>query len=71
MAISKGEVFGLLGTNGAGKTTMFKMLTGEITPTYGEFYLQGVSINRNMKRAMRSVGYCQQFDALIDELTVK
>lgn len=44
-AIEKGEVFGLLGVNGAGKSTTFKMLAGEITSTSGESYFNGLKIS--------------------------
>jgi ATP-binding cassette subfamily A (ABC1) protein 3 len=43
--IAKGEVFGLLGVNGAGKSTTFKMLAGEITSTSGESYFNGLKIS--------------------------
>jgi ATP-binding cassette subfamily A (ABC1) protein 3 len=44
-AIQKGEVFGLLGVNGAGKSTTFKMLAGEITSTSGESFFNGLKIS--------------------------
>lgn len=44
-AIQRGEVFGLLGVNGAGKSTTFKMLAGEITSTAGESYFNGFKIS--------------------------
>jgi ATP-binding cassette, subfamily A (ABC1), member 3 len=44
-AIERGEVFGLLGVNGAGKSTTFKMLAGEITSTAGESYFNGLKIS--------------------------
>lgn len=40
-AVNKGECFGLLGVNGAGKTTSFKILTGEVVPSHGEAYVNG------------------------------
>ena len=39
--VEKGTVFSLLGTNGAGKSTIFKMLTGNVYPSMGEAYIQG------------------------------
>ena len=42
--ITKGECFALLGVNGAGKTTVFKMLTGDINPTSGKAYIKGYKI---------------------------
>lgn len=47
--VSKGHVFGLLGINGAGKTTMFKMLTSEIHPTQGDAYFKGLNANDQLK----------------------
>ena len=44
------ECFGLLGVNGAGKTTCFKMLTGEIPPSKGSAYVQGLCINKDMAK---------------------
>ena len=70
-AIQKGEVFGLLGVNGAGKSTTFKMLAGEITSTSGESFFNGLKISQNLDRVRESLGYCPQFDALIENLTVR
>ena len=44
------ECFGLLGVNGAGKTTIFKMLTGEVAPSVGDAYVQGLSIRKDMAK---------------------
>jgi len=49
LGVRRGECFGLLGINGAGKTTTFKMLTGDIDVSYGDAYLDGFSIRKNMK----------------------
>jgi ATP-binding cassette subfamily A (ABC1) protein 3 len=70
-AVKKGEVFGLLGVNGAGKTTTFKMLAGEITSTAGDSYFNGLKISDNLDKVREGLGYCPQFDALIENLTVK
>lgn len=67
--VKAGECFGLLGVNGAGKTTTFKMLTGDIGPTSGNAYVDGLSITQHMHAIQRIIGYCPQFDALIDQLT--
>lgn len=45
-AVSKGECFGLLGVNGAGKSTTFNMLTGILYPTKGNFFINGHSLNK-------------------------
>ena len=68
---TQGECFGLLGINGAGKTTTFKMLTGDIGATAGDAHLAGYSVTWSLKDAQRVFGYCPQFDALIDQLTVR
>lgn len=70
-AVSKGEVFGLLGVNGAGKTTTFKILAGEIISTSGESYFGGLKISENLSTIRKNLGYCPQFDALIENLTVR
>lgn len=69
--VKKGEVFGLLGVNGAGKTTTFKMLAGEIISTSGESYFCGLKISENLDRIRKNLGYCPQFDALVENLTVR
>jgi ATP-binding cassette, subfamily A (ABC1), member 3 len=68
--IKKGEVFGLLGVNGAGKTTTFKMLSGEVTSTAGDSYFKGLKISENLSSIREDLGYCPQFDALVDNLSV-
>ncbi|XP_030067809.1 phospholipid-transporting ATPase ABCA3 [Microcaecilia unicolor] len=69
LAVNKGECFGLLGFNGAGKTTTFKMLTGDETITAGDAYVEGHSILTNIKKVQQRIGYCPQFDALLDHMT--
>ena len=69
--VRKGEVFGLLGINGAGKTTTFKMLAGEEVSTDGESFFSGYKISENLPTIRKNLGYCPQFDALIEGLTVR
>lgn len=69
VGIEHSECFGLLGINGAGKTSTFKMLTGDIKISHGEAFIQGISLKTNMKEVHKRIGYCPQFDALIDDLT--
>lgn len=64
-----GECFGLLGTNGAGKTTTFKMLTGDVKFSSGEAFVHGINLKSNMTDVHKIIGYCPQFDGLLDELT--
>lgn len=63
------ECFGLLGINGAGKTSTFKMLTGDEKISYGEAWVNGLSLKSSMKKVHQRIGYCPQFDALLDDLT--
>lgn len=69
LAVQKGECFGLLGFNGAGKTTTFKMLTGEETLTSGDAFVGGYSIRSDIGKVRQRIGYCPQFDALLDHMT--
>eukprot|EP00794_Sanderia_malayensis_P015936 gene15936-17537_t len=71
LGVSKGECFGLLGVNGAGKTTTFKMLTGDNSVTCGDAFVQNKSIVSEGLKVHKLIGYCPQFDALIDELTAE
>ncbi|KAF4321486.1 hypothetical protein JM18_003948 [Phytophthora kernoviae] len=71
LSISKGECFGYLGINGAGKSTTMKVLTGEIAPTNGFVTLGGYDLSKDRDKARRVVGYCPQFDSLHDLLTVE
>lgn len=68
-AVSKREFFGLLGVNGAGKSTTFKMLTGELEPTSGSAYIRDADVSNARTDYLQRVGYCPQQDALIDEMT--
>ena len=65
------ECFGLLGVNGAGKTTTFKMMTGDEQISYGEAWVKGHDIKTQQKKVQKLIGYCPQFDALLDDLTAR
>ncbi|EDV28384.1 uncharacterized protein TRIADDRAFT_49936 [Trichoplax adhaerens] len=69
IGISLGECFGLLGVNGAGKTTTFKMLTGDESITSGTAVMSGFNIKTQLRQARQQMGYCPQFDALIELMT--
>jgi ATP-binding cassette subfamily A (ABC1) protein 3 len=105
LGVGRGECFGLLGVNGAGrsfqlaymlfmkcvllragihptfsswcllrpigKTTTFRMLTGDETMTNGTAYLDGLNIRTDMPRVRQRIGYCPQFDGLIELMTGK
>ena len=70
-AADQGMVFGLLGVNGAGKTTSFKLMSGILTPSAGEVRILGIDMVEETSRARRLIGYCPQFDALIHVMTVE
>ncbi|KAG7399525.1 hypothetical protein PHYBOEH_008650 [Phytophthora boehmeriae] len=69
--LPKGECFGYLGINGAGKTTTMKMMTGDILPTSGTGTLGGFDILAEQLEVRRLIGYCPQFDALFELMTVR
>uniref|UniRef100_F6S4S8 ATP-binding cassette sub-family A member 2 n=1 Tax=Monodelphis domestica TaxID=13616 RepID=F6S4S8_MONDO len=71
VGVRPGECFGLLGVNGAGKTSTFKMLTGDESTTGGEAFINGHSVLKELLQVQQSLGYCPQFDALFDELTAQ
>lgn len=63
------QAFALLGVNGAGKTSTFRILTGEYGPTTGEAYISGYNVVTELSKARYNIGYCPQFDALSEVLT--
>ncbi|XP_032295539.1 phospholipid-transporting ATPase ABCA3 isoform X3 [Drosophila virilis] len=69
LCVEESECFGLLGVNGAGKTTTFKMMTGDETISLGAAYVQGLNLKTDMTKVYDKIGYCPQFDALLDNLT--
>lgn len=70
-SINEGELFSLLGVNGAGKTTTIKMLSTLITPTSGNAFLYGKSINDNRHEVKRLIGLSPQETAVAPNLSVK
>jgi len=69
-AIGKGELFGFLGPNGSGKTTIIKALCGLLTPTEGTGTILGMDIRRDAAEIKRHVGYMSQKFGLYEDLTV-
>ena len=63
------QAFALLGVNGAGKSTCFRILTGESGPTSGEIFISGYNVVNDLAQARYNTGYCPQFDALSEVLT--
>jgi ribosome-dependent ATPase len=71
LRIARGEIFGFLGSNGCGKTTTMKMLTGLLPPSEGESWLFGQQVDPRDLATRSRVGYMSQFFSLYTELTVR
>jgi ABC-2 type transport system ATP-binding protein len=71
LSIEEGEIFGLIGPDGAGKSTLIRMLTGILAPTEGEIYLRGIDVVKDYEKARRIVGYMPQTFGLYGPLTVE
>ncbi len=69
-AIGQGEIVGLLGHNGAGKTTIMKMLTGYLEPSAGRVEVDGVDVAEQPKLVQRSLGYLSESLPLYPEMSV-
>lgn len=69
--VSKGEIFGFLGANGAGKSTAMKMLCGLLEPTSGIATIAGFDIYKDTENIKKKIGYMSQKFSLYDDLTVE
>lgn len=69
LQMNLGEVFVILGHNGAGKSTTINMLTGMVGPTFGEAFIFGKSIREDMEEIQEVMGNCPQHDILWNDLT--
>ncbi len=69
--VARGEIFGFLGANGAGKTTAMRMLCGLMRPTSGRATVAGFDVAREPEQVKRHIGYMSQRFSLYGELTVR
>lgn len=67
--VERGEIFGFLGANGAGKSTAIRMMCGLLKPTSGTAVIDGVDVSRDPEEVKRRIGYMSQKFSLYDELT--
>jgi ABC-2 type transport system ATP-binding protein len=70
LALDKGEVLGLLGVNGAGKSTTLRMMAGVLAPSAGTVRFEGADLAEDPSRARRGIGYLPEVPPLHDELSV-
>jgi len=69
-SVRKGEIFGFLGANGAGKTTAMRMLCGLSKPTFGEGFVAGYDIETQPEMVKKNIGYMSQKFSLYEDLKV-
>lgn len=69
--LQPGSIMGFLGTNGAGKSTTFKVLSGEIFPTEGSVFIKDLEMPNKIMSVRKYMGYCSQTDPILKKLTAE
>jgi ABC-2 type transport system ATP-binding protein len=69
--VAKGEIFGFLGANGAGKTTAMRMLCGLSTPSSGKATVAGFDLFKDAEKIKKNIGYMSQKFSLYEDLTIR
>ena len=69
LSVQRGEIYGLLGPNGSGKTTTINMISGLSVPTSGEVHVMGYDVRRNARQVRQILGSVPQETPLYEELS--
>jgi ABC-2 type transport system ATP-binding protein len=69
--VSRGEIFGFLGANGAGKTTAIRILVGLSSPSSGQVMVAGYNVAKNPEKVKRHIGYMSQKFSLYEDMTAE